>query len=923
MDGNSRWATARCLPRLAGYQRGVEALRRMVRCCQAWGVPCLTVYAFSAENWQRGGAEVSALLALMGRVLATEVAALATTGVRLRFVGELERLPEGLQAEMRSAERATEANSELHLSVAVSYSGRADVTAAARRLAARVAAGQLAPQHITAGMLEAELATAALPLGCRHPDLIVRTSGERRLSNFLCWEAAYSELFFSETLWPDFREAQLAEALRDYAQRERRFGGRRRGGGGGGGGGGGAAGGHSQALRSPRFFGAMNGAPTCPLRTVPGEPATREIRAYKLGKKRWSYNQVELLLGEASGSRAVKVKQATLTSDAKFAAQAQDSAACFHVQLESGHRLQAHFYVVYDGEPPAAPVPAPAPAAAAAEEAGEHPGKVGGEPASGSSRRKGAPTAAPAGAEAAPESLQQQRQRQQQQQQQQQQPSGSAAAPADDGGKPGPAAEAAGAEDASSSASATAPDGLTSWSLVVRQRCCKGCQGCILRSVKRFGRLGKRSWSDDPEELDIPTVVSHPHEMKDPRNIYLAIDEACTHVGAAAFRLLAGVYDISGERLLATAVSPPIRVLANNDVPTGAARIPIDVQLPADWEGWNATPEPEAEAAPAAVKRARRPRPRKAAAGAHSSPDPASGSASQGSSQGRSSAGRAPAAQHAQHAHQLQQQQERHHSLPIAPLNPAFSLRAPRPAHSLPAPAPAGAAPWQPAPPPPASASMLVAGHSFSMPAGARAPHPPLSLWQAQPQFGGPAGALAPPAASPFASHAAAPQPSGLSTDPSCQPAWAASAQLRQQSLPQYSSSLLSGSTAVPADSGQWQHQQQALSAVTAAHHHQQLMQQLRHQQQQCQQLAAAAAAVQQQQQQQRRQLTNAMVQQHAPQAVVPQPGGWLSAGGSAVSQGQFGLPPAPAELAPLSGPDLASIFDDLLGPALPHPPAY
>lgn len=226
MDGNSRWAQRRGLPAAVGYQRGVEALRRVVRCCYEWGIPCLTVYAFSAENWRRAPAEVTALLALMERVLADEVAELASAGVRLRFIGELDRLPTGLRRSMCSSERATAGNAGLHLTVAVSYSGRRDLVRAVAEVAALAAAGRLPPGGVTPELVEDHLATCVLPPGWRQPDLLVRTSGEQRLSNFLCYEAAYSELHFSPVMWPDFGEEDLAEALRDFAQRERRFGGR-------------------------------------------------------------------------------------------------------------------------------------------------------------------------------------------------------------------------------------------------------------------------------------------------------------------------------------------------------------------------------------------------------------------------------------------------------------------------------------------------------------------------------------------------------------------------------------------------------------------------------------------------------------------------------------------------------------------------
>ncbi|KAI3429671.1 hypothetical protein D9Q98_005756 [Chlorella vulgaris] len=226
MDGNGRWAAARGLPPVFGYQAGIDALRTVIHCCLDWGVPCLTVYGFSMENWRRPALEVDALLALIERALAAEVASLAARGVRLRFIGELGMLPPSLQRQIRSAELATGDNSRLHLTVALSYSGRQDLTLAVQEIARLSATGELRPCDITPALIAQHLATQQLPTQMQQPDLVIRTSGERRLSNFLLWESAYSELYFSDVFWPDFGEGELAAALREYAARDRRYGGR-------------------------------------------------------------------------------------------------------------------------------------------------------------------------------------------------------------------------------------------------------------------------------------------------------------------------------------------------------------------------------------------------------------------------------------------------------------------------------------------------------------------------------------------------------------------------------------------------------------------------------------------------------------------------------------------------------------------------
>ena len=213
MDGNGRWATRRFLPRVAGHKRGIDTLRACVRHCVERGIKVLTVFAFSSENWNRPADEVSGLMELLALALAREVPELKAQGVRLHFVGDRVALSDKVRAGLVQAEADTEANSRLVFNVCFNYGGRWDVAQAAARLAAQ-------GEAITEQSLDAALALAHVP----DPDLLIRTGGERRLSNFLLWQAAYSELFFSDKLWPDFDDAALDEAIADYASRERRFG---------------------------------------------------------------------------------------------------------------------------------------------------------------------------------------------------------------------------------------------------------------------------------------------------------------------------------------------------------------------------------------------------------------------------------------------------------------------------------------------------------------------------------------------------------------------------------------------------------------------------------------------------------------------------------------------------------------------------
>ena len=220
MDGNGRWAAARQLPRHAGHKAGIGALRACVQTCTARGIGALTVFAFSSENWARPPEEVSLLMGLFVDALDREVDELHASGVRLRFIGERQRLSVRLQSYLGAAEARTAANERLSLNIAMSYGGRWDITGAVRRLAAKCAAGSLRPADISEEQVGQALALGDLP----DPDLFVRTGGERRISNFLLWNLAYSELYFTDCLWPDFDAGELDAALAFYAARERRFG---------------------------------------------------------------------------------------------------------------------------------------------------------------------------------------------------------------------------------------------------------------------------------------------------------------------------------------------------------------------------------------------------------------------------------------------------------------------------------------------------------------------------------------------------------------------------------------------------------------------------------------------------------------------------------------------------------------------------
>ncbi len=222
MDGNGRWAASRHLPRLAGHREGARAVRRTIEAAIDQGIGWLTLYAFSSENWRRPRAEVTDLTGLLRQYIRSELAELADAGVRLRIIGETGRFPADIRADLQAAEARTAGNTRLNLTVALSYGARAELAAAARALAREVRAGTRDPETIDEAALAGQLFTADMP----DPDLLIRTSGERRLSNFLLWQCAYAEFVFQDVLWPDYDAARLAEALAEFAGRERRFGAR-------------------------------------------------------------------------------------------------------------------------------------------------------------------------------------------------------------------------------------------------------------------------------------------------------------------------------------------------------------------------------------------------------------------------------------------------------------------------------------------------------------------------------------------------------------------------------------------------------------------------------------------------------------------------------------------------------------------------
>ncbi len=220
MDGNGRWAKARGLPRSAGHKRGAEAVRRTVECAREMGVSYLTLYAFSSANWKRPQGEVTDLMGLLRLYLRNEVKTLHKNGIRLRIIGDRRRLGQDIVALIEESEAKTAANTAMTLVLALSYGGRQEIVEAAKALAAEVAAGRLDPAAIDEDAVAGRLFTAGIP----DPDLVIRTSGEQRISNFLLWQCAYAEMVFLDVLWPDFGRDDLVAAIRDFHGRERRFG---------------------------------------------------------------------------------------------------------------------------------------------------------------------------------------------------------------------------------------------------------------------------------------------------------------------------------------------------------------------------------------------------------------------------------------------------------------------------------------------------------------------------------------------------------------------------------------------------------------------------------------------------------------------------------------------------------------------------
>jgi undecaprenyl diphosphate synthase len=220
MDGNGRWAEQRGLSRLEGHKRGKDSVRAVVETSRRIGIPYLSLFAFSTENWERPRTEVNGLMALLRQYLRSELRKMMKNGIRLLAVGDISRLPATLQRELADKIEATRDNDRMTVILAVSYGGREDIVEAARKLARAARAGKIDPETIDAQAFEQQLSTRGVP----DPDLLIRTSGEMRISNFFLWQAAYSEIYVTETLWPDFREKEYLAALRQYQQRERRFG---------------------------------------------------------------------------------------------------------------------------------------------------------------------------------------------------------------------------------------------------------------------------------------------------------------------------------------------------------------------------------------------------------------------------------------------------------------------------------------------------------------------------------------------------------------------------------------------------------------------------------------------------------------------------------------------------------------------------
>lgn len=220
MDGNGRWAKQRGLPRIMGHRQGVDTLKKLLRTCNDWGIDALTAYAFSTENWGRPHTEVDFLMTLFERVLRQELSEMDAEGVRIQFVGNLQSLPTSLQAEIDRAVQQTHKNPGIRFTVATNYGGRQEIVQACQAIATQVQSGKLAPEDIDENLFGRHLYTA----GLEDPDLLIRTSGEMRISNFLLWQLAYAEFYVTDTLWPDFNPLEFHQALRNYQKRHRRFG---------------------------------------------------------------------------------------------------------------------------------------------------------------------------------------------------------------------------------------------------------------------------------------------------------------------------------------------------------------------------------------------------------------------------------------------------------------------------------------------------------------------------------------------------------------------------------------------------------------------------------------------------------------------------------------------------------------------------
>lgn len=220
MDGNGRWAKSRGLPRTAGHKKGADALKRTLNNCSAAGVRYLTIYAFSSENWKRPSDEISDLMQLLQHYLHQELETLHENNIRLRFIGDLSQLDSDIREQLEHAKKLTECNTDFYLTIALSYGSRQEIVHTAQKLAKQVADEKITIEQITEKLFSDNLDTTGLP----EPDLLIRTGGEKRLSNFLLWQSAYTEFYFSDTLWPDFDKSDLTVALTDFAKRERRYG---------------------------------------------------------------------------------------------------------------------------------------------------------------------------------------------------------------------------------------------------------------------------------------------------------------------------------------------------------------------------------------------------------------------------------------------------------------------------------------------------------------------------------------------------------------------------------------------------------------------------------------------------------------------------------------------------------------------------